>query len=288
MRLVTYEYQGKEFVGTLINGDSAVCSLPFNSMLSLIETADLDELKTIASEAQSSGKFISANEVRLLAPIPVPRQDILCIGRNYLDHAKESAKVHNDPSAASGELTVYFAKRVNRASASGDPICGHFAITEKLDYEAELAVILGKAAKNVKKEHAGEYIFGYTVMNDVSARDIQHSRKQWHFGKSLDSFAPMGPCIVTADEIEFPPKLDIFSRVNGELRQNSNTALFLHPIEDILEDFTSGCTLLPGTIIATGTPGGVGMGMDPPCFLKSGDVVECGVEKIGVIFNTVE
>ena len=125
-------------------------------------------------------------------------------------------------------------------------------------------------------------------MNDVSARDVQNGRKQWYFGKSMDSFAPMGPCIVTADEIAFPPKLDIFCRVNGEVRQSSNTALFIHPIEDVLADITAGCTLLPGTIIATGTPGGVGVGMDPPCFLRHGDVVECGVETIGVIKNQVE
>lgn len=285
MRLVTFAYEGKERVGALVKDDSAVCPLPYNTMLELIETADPAELRAAADTA---GEPIPVGEVKLLAPIPVPRQDILCIGRNYLEHARESARVHNDPGAATGEDTVYFAKRVNRASASGDPIDGHFDLTKKLDYEAELAVILGKTAKNVKKEQAGDYIFGYTVMNDVSARDVQNGRKQWYFGKSMDSFAPMGPCIVTADEIEFPPKLDIFCRVNGELRQSSNTALFIHPIEDVLADITAGCTLLPGTVIATGTPGGVGVGMDPPRFLQAGDVVECGVEHIGVIKNRVE
>lgn len=288
MRLVTFSHEEKERVGALLRDDSVVCPLPYDTMLNLIETAELSDLRAAAAEAEAAGALIPVSEVKLLAPIPVPRQDILCIGRNYLEHARESARVHNDPGAATGEDTVYFAKRVNRASASGDPIEGHFDLTKKLDYEAELAVILGKTAKNVKKEQAGDYIFGYTVMNDVSARDVQNGRKQWYFGKSMDSFAPMGPCIVTADEIAFPPKLDIFCRVNGEVRQSSNTALFIHPIEDVLADITAGCTLLPGTIIATGTPGGVGVGMDPPCFLRHGDVVECGVESIGVIKNQVE
>ena len=285
MRLVTFACQGRERVGALTENDTVVRPLPYPTMLELIETASPAELQ---AAAEASAERIPVSEVRLLAPIPVPRQDILCIGRNYLEHARESARMHNDPSAAAGEDTVYFAKRVNRATAPGDPIDGHFELTKKLDYEAELAVILGRTAKNVKKEQAADYIFGYTVMNDVSARDVQNGRKQWYFGKSMDTFAPMGPCIVTADEIPFPPKLDIFCRVNGELRQSSNTALFIHPIEDILADITAGCTLLPGTVIATGTPGGVGVGMEPPRFLQAGDLVECGVEGIGVLRNRVE
>ena len=153
--------------------------------------------------------------------------------------------------------------------------------------EVELGVILGKAARNVKAEEAGDYIFGYTVINDVSARDVQTSHKQWYFGKSLDGFTPMGPCIVTADEISFPPALDISSAVNGEPRQHSNTRLFLTSIPALLEELTAGMTLLPGTIIATGTPAGVGMGFDPPKFLQSGDVVECTIQGIGTIRNTV-
>ena len=159
---------------------------------------------------------------------------------------------------------------------------------ERLDYEAELAVILGKTARNVKAAEAGEYIFGYTVVNDVSARDVQTGHKQWYFGKSLDGFTPMGPCIVTAEEIAFPPALDISSRVNGETRQAANTALLINSIAEVLEELTAGMTLLPGTIIATGTPAGVGMGFDPPKFLKPGDVVECEIAGIGVLRNTVE
>ena len=167
-------------------------------------------------------------------------------------------------------------------------IRSHPGLVERLDYEVELAVILGKTARNVKAAKAGEYIFGYTVVNDVSARDVQTGHKQWYFGKSLDGFTPMGPCIVTAEEIAFPPALDISSRVNGETRQAANTALLINSIAEVLEELTAGMTLLPGTIIATGTPAGVGMGFDPPKFLKPGDVVECEIAGIGVLRNTVE
>ena len=158
---------------------------------------------------------------------------------------------------------------------------------ERLDYEAELAVIIGKTAKNVPAEQAEEYIFGYTVLNDVSARVLQTSHKQWYFGKSLDGFTPMGPAIVTADEIPFPPKLRISACVNGEVRQDSTTDLLITGIADIIAELSSGMTLLPGTIIATGTPAGVGMGFDPPKFLKSGDTVECSIEGIGTLRNIV-
>ena len=182
---------------------------------------------------------------------------------------------------------VYFTKRANRCPGPGEPIPGHWDIVENLDYEVELAVVLGKAARDVKAADAADYIFGYTVLNDVSARDLQTGHKQWYFGKSLDGFTPMGPVLVTADEIAYPPALEITSRVNGELRQKSNTALLITSIGQILEELTGGMTLLPGTIIATGTPAGVGMGFDPPRFLQSGDTVECAIEGIGTLCSTV-
>ena len=163
----------------------------------------------------------------------------------------------------------------------------HEGLTDRLDYEVELAVVLGKAARDVKAADAADYMFGYTILNDVSARDLQTGHKQWYFGKSLDGFTPMGPVLVTADEIAYPPALEITSRVNGELRQKSNTALLITSIGQILEELTGGMTLLPGTIIATGTPAGVGMGFDPPRFLQSGDTVECAIEGIGTLCSTV-
>ena len=174
------------------------------------------------------------------------------------------------------------------ASADGDPIPGHFDIVDSLDYEAELAVIIRKEAKDVPPEQVKDYIFGYTVINDVSARNIQNRHKQWYFGKSLDGFLPMGPCIATVDSLPYPPKLQIQSWVNGELRQDSNTELLIFDIDHIVSELSRGMTLQAGTIISTGTPAGVGMGFDPPKFLKSGDVVECRVEGVGTIKNTVK
>ena len=184
---------------------------------------------------------------------------------------------------------VYFAKRLNKAVASGDTIDGHFDICDSLDYEVELGVVLGKDAKNVKAADAAEYIFGYTIINDVSARNLQTRHKQWYFGKSLDGFTPMGPCILSAEELGAMPELDIRCYVNGELRQNSNTRMMIFDIPFIIEELSAGMTLKAGTVIATGTPSGVALGMDPVVrqYLKRGDVVRCEIDGIGVLENTI-
>lgn len=287
MKLVTYRFENTQRVGVLTQDETAVLPLDYPDMNTLIETASLSDLRSAASAAERAGVRVSLAEVELLAPIPRPRQDILCLGMNYKDHADEAAQYNAEAFTKEKPVAVYFSKRVSQAVAPEGDIERHAGLVERLDYEVELGVILGKAARNVKAEEAGDYIFGYTVLNDVSARDVQTSHKQWYFGKSLDGFTPMGPCIVTADEISFPPALDISSAVNGEPRQHSNTQLFLTSIPALLEELTAGMTLLPGTIIATGTPAGVGMGFDPPKFLQSGDVVECTIQGIGTIRNTV-
>ena len=158
---------------------------------------------------------------------------------------------------------------------------------QKLLQMTRLAVIIGKEAKNVPEEEVKNYIFGYTIINDVSARTLQTQHNQWYFGKSLDGFFPMGPCITTVEDIPYPPKLSIQSRVNGELRQDSNTELLIFGIDHIVSELSKGMTLKPGTIIATGTPAGAGMGFTPPKFLKPGDVVECTIEGIGTLTNPV-
>lgn len=287
MKLVTYRFENTQRVGVLTQDETAVLPLDYSDMNTLIETASPADLRSAASAAERAGVRVPLAEVELLAPIPRPRQDILCLGMNYKDHADEAAQYNAEAFTKEKPVAVYFSKRVSQAVAPEGDIERHAGLVERLDYEVELGVILGKAARNVKAEEAGDYIFGYTVINDVSARDVQTSHKQWYFGKSLDGFTPMGPCIVTADEIAFPPALDISSTVNGEPRQHSNTRLFLTGIPALLEELTAGMTLLPGTIIATGTPAGVGMGFDPPKFLQSGDVVECTIQDIGTIRNTV-
>ena len=287
MKLVTYRENGAEKVGALTADGSAIVPLPVPDMNTLIETMTLSQLSSAVTAAEGSGASVALADVELLAPIPRPRQDVLCLGMNYKAHASEAAKYDADAFTKEKPAAVYFSKRVSEAVAPGGVIQSHQDLVERLDYEVELAVILGKTAKHVKAAEAGDYIFGYTVLNDVSARDVQTGHKQWYFGKSLDGFTPMGPCIVTADEIAFPPALGISSTVNGEPRQDSNTSLFLNSIQDVLEELTAGMTLLPGTIIATGTPAGVGMGFDPPKFLKPGDTVSCTIEGIGTLTNPV-
>ena len=286
MKLVTYQYEGNERVGALTADGAAILPLPYPDMNTLIESASFADLLSAASAAESSGASVPAAEAVLLAPIPRPRQDIICLGMNYRDHLTEAAN-YDSAFAKERPVTVYFSKRVSQAVAPEGFIERHADLTNRLDYENELAVIIGKSAKNVKAADAADYIFGYTIVNDVSAREVQTSHKQFYFGKSLDGFTPMGPCITTADEIAFPPALTLTTLVNGEPRQSSNTSLLLNSIAEIIEELSSGMTLLPGTIIATGTPAGVGMGFDPPKFLASGDVVECTIEGIGTLRNTV-
>ena len=287
MKLVTYRENGAEKVGALTKDGTAILPLPVPDMNTLIETMTLSQLSSAVTAAEGSGASVALADVELLAPIPRPRQDVLCLGMNYKAHASEAAKYDADAFTKEKPAAVYFSKRVSEAVAPGGVIQSHQDLVERLDYEVELAVILGKTAKHVKAAEAGDYIFGYTVLNDVSARDVQTGHKQWYFGKSLAGFTPIGPCIVTADEIAFPPALGISSTVNGEPRQDSNTSLFLNSIQDVLEELTAGMTLLPGTIIATGTPAGVGMGFDPPKFLKPGDTVSCTIEGIGTLTNPV-
>ena len=282
MKLVTYLHNGKEAVGVLSEDGTAVHPLPFPDMNALLE-APREQLLAAAEAAKGA---LPLAAVTLLAPIPRPRQDIICLGMNYRDHLTEAAN-YDSAFAKERPVTVYFSKRVSQAVAPEGFIESHPGLVERLDYEAELAVIIGRTVKNVKAADAADYIFGYTILNDVSARLLQTSHKQFYFGKSLDGFTPMGPCITTADEIAFPPALTLTTQVNGELRQNSNTELLLNGIAEIIEELSSGMTLLPGTIIATGTPAGVGMGFNPPKFLKPGDVVECSIEGIGTLRNTV-
>ena len=287
MKLVTYRENGAEKVGALTKDGAAIVPLSVPDMNTLIETMPLSALSSAVTAAEDSGASVALADVELLSPIPRPRQDVLCLGMNYKAHAAEAAQYDAGAFTKEKPVAVYFSKRVSEAVAPGGAIQSHRELVERLDYEVELAVILGKTAKHVKAAEAGDYIFGYTILNDVSARDVQTGHKQWYFGKSLDGFTPMGPCIVTADEIAFPPALAISSSVNGEPRQSSNTSLFLNSIQEVLEELTAAMTLLPGTIIATGTPAGVGMGFDPPKFLKPGDVVTCAIEGIGTLTNPV-
>ncbi len=244
---------------------------------------DLELLHKIS--LKSGGK--KSTEVQLLSPIIAPRQDVICLGINYMEHAKESYKYKNIKFDGKREFAVYFSKRVNEAIGHNGLIDGHFDITEKLDYECELALVIGKDAKNVSQQSAKEYIFGYTILNDISARDLQNRHKQFYFGKSLDGFTAMGPHIVTSDELD-SSNLELKCFVNGELRQHSNTSKMIFDEHYVIAELSAAMTLKAGTIISMGTPSGVGMGFDPPKFLKSGDEINCEIEQIGTLRNIVK
>ena len=296
MRLVTYEIEHKSGLGVISRDGRwiyplASLDMDYKTMQDLIENIS-DSVKQLLEYASGQDPYkirgaAPIDEVRLQAPIPYPRQDVICLGINYMAHAEESARYKKEEFGGERPYAIYFSKRVNKATAPGEGIPSHKNIVNDLDYEAELAVIIGKRAANVPAEEVRDHIFGYTIINDVSARTLQTQHKQWYFGKSLDGFLPMGPCISTVDELAYPPHVQVQSRVNGELRQDSNTELLIFDIDHIVSELSQGMTLQPGTIIATGTPAGVGMGFNPPKFLKPGDVVECTIEGIGTIANQV-
>lgn len=264
--------------------------LSFTDMNDLISNITSEQLAYLQKELQNDEKYSSMPlaEAHLAAPIPHPKQDVICLGINYMAHAEESARYKKEAFGGERPYAVYFSKRVNEAVGHLGNIPAYENLVDSLDYEVELAVIIGKTAKNVSQEEAYDYIFGYTILNDISARNLQTRHKQWYFGKSLDGFTPMGPCIVTADEINTPPTLAIKSYVNGELRQDSNTSLLIFDIAHVISELSQGMTLLPGTIISMGTPAGVGMGFQPPKFLAPGDTITCEIEKIGKLTNYVK
>ena len=280
MRLYTIIKDDRGYIAASEDGRRGFLLKNFMSMNNLI-------MKKWNGHIPGLSEEIDLNEVKIVAPIPHPRQDVICLGINYADHAAEASKFSNEAFSGDRPYPIFFSKRVNAAPGTGDTIPSYKGLVDSLDYECELGVIIGRDAKNVKADDAGEYVFGYTIINDISARNIQTRHKQWYFGKSFDGFTPMGPCIVTKDEFGFPPKLPIKCRVNGILRQDSDTGNLITGIPGIIECLSGGMTLQAGTIIATGTPSGAGMGMTPPAFLNTGDVVECEIGGIGKLTNTI-
>ena len=279
MRYYTVELNGAEKTAASVDGRKLYLLPQFEDMNDLIRKGGIREIPGDAVEAGETA--------RILSPIPRPRQDVLCLGINYAAHAVEADRFSSEAFGGERPYPIFFSKRVNYSQGMDARIPSYKGLVDSLDYECELGVIIGKDAWHVKKEDVPEYIFGYTVVNDVSARNLQTRHKQWYFGKSLDGFTPMGPCIVSADEIAFPPRLGISCLVNGQLRQDSNTGNLIAGIAEIITMLTEGMTLQAGTIIATGTPAGVGMGMTPPTFLREGDVVECRIEGIGTLRNVI-
>lgn len=228
--------------------------------------------------------------VKLLAPLPRPTGAIMCIGKNYADHVREVDSWKVAPGIAAPDIPkhpIVFTKAPQSVIGHKDAISYPSTISSQVDYEAELAVIIGKEGRDIKKDSAMSYIFGYTILNDVTARDLQKQHQQWFLGKSCDTFCPMGPCIVPASNIN-GQDLQIQCWVNGELRQNGRTSQMIFSIPELIEVISAGITLQPGDIIATGTPSGVGSGFNPPKHLMPGDTVRISIEGVGVLENCVK
>ncbi len=284
MKLYTVTYAGETFPAAE-TAPGILARLPYGTMNDLL-TDDPAHRDGVLAGLDAGTIPLSA--CKILAPIPSPRQDVICLGMNYQKHKAEAEQFDKEAFTREKARAVYFSKRANACPGPGDPIPGHFDIVDSLDYETELAVILGKDAVRVAEADAFDFVFGYTIVNDVSARNLQTGHKQWTFGKGLDGFTPMGPCIVTKDAFAQPPAQAIRTWINGELRQDAVTDELIFGIAHIIHELSQGMTLQAGTVIATGTPAGVGMGFDPPKFLKKGDVVKCFIEGIGELENTVE
>jgi len=234
--------------------------------------------------AGDAAKGLPLASVRLLAPIPRPARNVVCVGLNYAEHVAESQSV---AGAELPEYPVFFTKPPSTVIGPDDAIPWHGSVSTAIDWEVELAVIIGRQCRDVAEADAMAHVFGYTVANDVTARDLQRRHQQWYKGKGLDGFCPLGPVVVTADEIADPHALDIGLRVNGVEKQRSNTRHLIFRIPRLIAEWSAGMTLEPGDVLLTGTPPGVGVGRKPPEFLKPGDVVEAEIPAIGLLRNPV-
>lgn len=286
MRLVTYRKNGEISIGKVIDESTIVpLTKAAASMLALIQADDsvLDQARRYVVE---NAKTISLESVDLLAPIPVPSRNIMCLGKNYAEHAAETQRAWKEKTSLP-EYPMIFNKATTCVNGPYSDIPYDPSVSANIDYEAELVVVISHEGKNIPREKAADFIFGYTVINDLTARDLQRRHSQFFKGKSLDGHAPMGPWIVTADEIADPQNLRVTCRVNGNVRQDDCTCNMIFDIPEIIAQLSLGMTLLPGDLIATGTPGGVGFARTPPQFLKPGDIVECEVQDIGTIRNRI-
>jgi 2-keto-4-pentenoate hydratase/2-oxohepta-3-ene-1,7-dioic acid hydratase in catechol pathway len=297
MNFVTYQYAEYKEAGIYNTINKKIIPFSFFSKQSGLDFPETlsdfipmctNELYSTMKEIIRSNpdKGINLDQVTLLSPIPHPKRNIICLGKNYADHAKEIQNITTKDEIP--KYPIYFSKLSSSVTGPDSKILTHPSATRKIDYEVELAVVIGKKGIYIDKEKAEEYIFGYTIGNDITARDVQNNRSQWMMGKSLDTFCPLGPWIVHKSELPLPLNLDLRCRINNTIKQSSNTGNMIFDIPSIIADLSKGITLEPGDIILTGTPGGVGFAQNPPLFLKSGDVVECYIDRIGTLRNTLE
>lgn len=275
--------EGRVADGPVFDGDLVAVIQDWDGSTGQTVRAIYEALKEVSGAPwmrPGAGVVYEIDRVRMLPPVGRPGKNVLCLGKNYEDHAREVGSEKPDHP-------VVFSKATTSLIGHGEGILRHRGVTDQVDYEGELAVVVGRRAKGIKREQAMEYIFGFTLINDVTARDWQMRHGQWHLGKSFDTFCPMGPFVVPKEFAPDVRDLVLETRVNGELRQRGKVSDLIFDIPAILEVITAGITLEPGDVIATGTPAGVGMGLNPPRFLEVGDVVEITVNGIGTLRNRV-
>lgn len=292
MRFITFSREGGPRVGALAEGGKGVVDLSGTGLC-----RDMGELIDLgpeglhqASVALDQQAAIPLQALRVHAPIPRPRRDLICIGRNYAEHSAEFHRSGFDHSSGGAEVPdapVVFTKATTSVIGPGEPVPASADPTATVDYEGELTVIIGPGGRDIPRERAFDHVWGYTLINDVTARELQQRHRQWFLGKSLDGFCPMGPALVTADEIDDVAALRLRTRVNGETRQDASVRDLIFDIPTLIETISSLVTLEAGDLIATGTPKGVGIGFDPPRFLRPGDHVAVEVDGIGCLDNPV-
>ena len=289
MKLVTYRKDGKIGVG-LVSADLLTVA-PFDLPARVLELGALSVIEGLAAGhgLPKTLENLPLSDVQIIAPLPKPRRNIFCVGKNYYAHAKEFAGSGFDSSAAAGDIPqvpIIFSKVPESVIGPDAAIEIPASVSTAIDYEAELAVIIGQGGKGISAQDAMQHVWGYTIINDVTARDWQSRHSQWLMGKSFDTFCPMGPWLVSADELD-GSQTQVRCWVNGELRQDASTSDLIFNIATLIETLSAGITLYPGDIISTGTPVGVGIGFKPPKYLQAGDVVRVEIDGIGAISNPV-
>ena len=287
MRIATYRYQDQRHVGQVSADGQTVTA--FDVPADVAQHGALRLIETVMAGGTLPAlttQTVAVADVKLEAPIPLPRRNIWCVGRNYHEHAKElSTSVFKDSNTNTQAWPIVFTKVPECVVGPfDDVVLPGAAVSDQIDYESELAVIIGHGGKNIAAADAMKHIYGYTIVNDVTARDVQMRHQQWDMGKSFDTFCPMGPWLVTADELD-GTHTRVRGIINGEQRQDGPTENMIFDIPTLIETISRGITLYPGDIIATGTPAGVGMGLKPPRYLKAGDVVRVEIDGIGHIEN---
>lgn len=293
MRLATCNYNDQEYLAVVRAEHVLIPAMrtdwpnELNSMLQLIDGGD-QALQALRKRVEKTApkQWTSLSEITLLSPIPRPRQNVICLGWNYIEHVEETMS-NSLEAPRLPKYPIVFTKAANSMNGPYADVPVDLGVSDKMDWEVELGVIIGKGGKGISRARALEHVFGYTIINDISARDYQKRHKQFFIGKSFTGACPMGPWIVTADEIPDPQVLGLQSRVNDQIKQDSNTKFQIFDVATIIESLSRGMALEPGDIIATGTPSGVGYVRNPPEYLMPGDVVECEIESIGVIRNTM-